>query len=226
MSEQFWFGKPAVLLEHWMRFVPLQTMSTTEALNAVVRFTVYASVLLFVATGCQSDLVAIPIVAATTFALHALFPNGKTLVAFIGSIFGPSRPSEPESKALTRENFTLPTVDNPFMNVQLTDIQDNPDRPDAAPITDRRVKKAINEAFAQTSNIYMDTTDLFNLIQSQRNFYAVPADDHEGFLKFLGKNAQRTNQKGLSEGFVVAKGTVTSLPIPSVSTPPTGVSPA
>ena len=111
------------------------------------------------------------------------------------------------------------------MNPGLTDILDNPNRPPAAEITSLETRDKVNEAFAQTSNIYMDTTDLFNLIQSQRNFYSVPADDHEGFLKFLGKNGQRTNQKGLSEGFVVAKGTVTSLPLPSVSTPPTGTTP-
>jgi hypothetical protein len=112
------------------------------------------------------------------------------------------------------------------MNPMLTDILENPDRPPAAEITTLETRDKVNEAFAQTSNIYMDTTDLFNLVQSQRNFYAVPADDHEGFLKFLGKNSQRTNQKGLSEGFVVAKGTVTSLPLPSVSAPPSGTAPA
>ncbi len=133
--------------------------------------------------------------------------------------------SGPVVTGYTGDERSRPTPDNPFMNPMLTDILENPDRPPAAEITSKAVRDEVNEAFAQTSNIYMDTTDLFNLIQSQRNFHAVPADDHEGFLKFLGKNAQRTNQKGLSEGFVVAKGTVTSLPLPSVTAAPQGVSP-
>ena len=134
--------------------------------------------------------------------------------------------SGPVVSGYVGEERSLPTPDNPFMNPQLTDILDNPERPPAAEITTLDVRDKVNEAFAQTSNIYMDTTDVFDLVQSQRNFYAVPADDHAGFLAFLGKNGQRTNQKGLSEGFVVAKGTVTGLPLPSVSAPPLGTAPA
>ena len=119
---------------------------------------------------------------------------------------------------------TMPTADNPFMNAPLTDILDNPNRPPAADITRKDVRDKVNEAFAQTSNIYMDTTDVFDLVQAQRNFHAVPEDDHAGLLAFLGKNAR--SDKILNEGYVVAKGTVTELPIPSAVTPPTGVSPA
>jgi len=72
----------------------------------------------------------------------------------------------------------------------------------------------------------MDTADVFDLVQAQRNFYTVPEDDHAGFLAFLGKNAQYNNQKLLSEGFVVAKGTFRELPTPSVSSAPEGTAPA
>jgi hypothetical protein len=149
---------------------------------------------------------------------HRAFPQAKKIVS-------EGFASGPVVSGYTGEERSRPTPDNPFMNPMLTDILENPDRPPAAEITSLKVRDEVNEAFAQTSNIYMDTSDMFNLVQSQRNFYAVPADDHEGFLKFLGKNGQRTNQKGLSEGFVVAKGTVTSLPLPSVSATPTGTSP-
>jgi hypothetical protein len=121
---------------------------------------------------------------------------------------------------------SLPSDDNPFMNPQLTEINAENQRPPAADVTDVEVRDKVNEAFAQTSNIYMDTTDVFDLVQSQRNFYTVPEDDHAGFLAFLGKNGQVTNQKLLSEGFVVAKGTLRELPTPPVGTPPTGTAPA
>lgn len=119
----------------------------------------------------------------------------------------------------------MPTTDNPFMNPGLTDILDTPDRPPAAEVTSVEVRDQVNQAFAQTSNIYMDTSDVFDMMQSQRNFYTVPADDHGGFLKFLGKNGQATNQKLLSEGFAVAKGTMAETPTPSVSSPPVGTAP-
>jgi hypothetical protein len=81
------------------------------------------------------------------------------------------------------------------------------------------VRDKVNQAFAQTSNIYMDTSDVFDLVQAQRNFHTVPEDDHEGLLKFLGKNAQYSNQKGLAETYVVAKGTVNELPGATVTSP-------
>jgi hypothetical protein len=148
-----------------------------------------------------------------TVVLESVFPEAKT-------ILGEGFASGPVVSGYTGTQTSMPTADNPFMNPQLTDIVDNPERPPAAEITDVKVRDKVNQAFAQTSNIYMDTTDVFDLVQSQRNFHAVPADDHAGFLEFLGKNGQRTNQKLLNQGFVVTKGTMTGLPVPSVSTPP------
>jgi len=193
-------------------------MSVRESLNAVVRFSVYLSALLFVTSRDPWYLLIVPLVMLVTIFLHRTFPQAKKIMSenFV---------SGPVVTGYSGEERSRPTPDNPFMNPMLTDILDNPDRPPADEITQVKVRDEVNEAFAQTSNIYMDTTDMFNMIQSQRNFHAVPADDHAGFLQFLGKNGQRTNQKGLSEGFVVAKGTITSLPLPSVTATPVGASP-
>ena len=220
MTESFWYTEPSVLFRQdtWYTFVPQPTMSVRESLNAVVRFSVYLSALLFVTSRDPWYLVIIPLVMLITIFLHSTFPQAKKIVS-------EGFTSGPVVTGYSGEERSRPTPDNPFMNPMLTDILENPDRPPADDITQLKVRDEVNEAFAQTSNIYMDTSDMFNLIQSQRNFHAVPADDHAGFLQFLGKNAQRTNQKGLSEGFVIAKGTVTSLPLPSVSAPPTGASP-
>jgi hypothetical protein len=110
------------------------------------------------------------------------------------------------------------------MNPSLTDIHDDSQRRPADDVTKIAVRDQVNEAFAQTSNIYMDTSDVFSMVQAQRNFYTVPEDDHAGLLKFLGKNAK--TDKLLSEGYVAAKGTVAELPAPaSVSAAPAGTSP-
>lgn len=213
MSTPFWYNEPSILFsqESWYIFVPTPDMSVPSALNAVVRFSVYLSALLFLSTLDPTYLLFIPVVMGVTIFLHAYFPRAKKITeSFVSSYVGNAR--------------TMPTADNPFMNAPLTDIQDNPDRPPAADITKMDVRDEVNRAFAQTSNIYMDTTDVFDLVQAQRNFHAVPEDDHAGLLKFLGKNAR--SDKVLSEGYVVAKGTVSELPIPSVTAPPSGVSPS
>jgi hypothetical protein len=213
MTETFWYSDPNVLFNEdtWYAFVPQPNMSVRAALNAVVRFSVYLSILLFATSREPGYLVIIPVVMILTILLNRAFPQAKRMMETFAS--------GPVVTGYVGAETSQPTPDNPFMNPGLTDILDNPDRPPASEITNKVTRDKVNEAFAQTSNIYMDTTDVFDLMQGQRNFHAVPADDHGGFLKFLGKNAQATNQKLLSEGFVVAKGSTSQLPLPSMRAP-------
>jgi hypothetical protein len=219
-SEPFWYTDPSVLFsrDNWYVFVPQASMTVKAALNAVVRFSVYLSALLVITSRDPWYLLLVPLVMAITIFLEKWFPQAKKLTE------GFQAGTAVSSYSGTGES--LPTDDNPFMNPTLVDINSNPDRPPAADVTDLKVRDKVMKAFSQTSNIYMDTTDVFDLVQGQRNFYTVPEDDHAGFLSFLGKNGQVNNQKLLSEGFVVAKGTFSELPLPSVSTAPAGTAPA
>lgn len=213
MSVPFWYSDPSVLFRRdtWYAFVPTPTMSVSEALNAVVRFSVYLSILLFITSMNPVYLLFVPVVMGVSIFLNGWFPEAKKITeSFVSSYMGEER--------------TQPTPDNPFMNAPLTDILDNPNRPRAADVTAVDIRDKVNTAFAQTSNLYMDTTDVYDLVQAQRNFHTVPEDDHAGLLKFLGKNAR--SDKLLSEGYVVAKGTVTELPIPSAIRPPEGTAPS
>jgi hypothetical protein len=206
MTPTFWYTDPSVLFnkDTWYVFVPRPDMTVPDALNSVVRFSVYLAVLLFITTLDPLYLLFVPVVMVATVVLNYWFPQAKKISEqFVSSYVG------------TKES--APTDDNPFMNAPLTDILDNPDRPPAADVTRVDIRDRVNKAFSKTSNIYMDTTDVFDLVQSQRNFHTVPEDDHEGLLKFLGKGAR--SDKLLSEGYVVAKGTITELPIPSTIRP-------
>ena len=207
MSQPFWYDDPSVLFrsDTWSRFVPTPKMSVPDALNAVVRFSAYLSVLLFLTSLDPWYLLIVPVVMGLTIFLRGWFPEAKKMVeSFVSSYVG--------------EDETLPTPDNPFMNAPLTDILDNPNRPPApADVTTKEVRAKINAAFAKTSNMYLDTTDVYDLVQSQRNFHTVPEDDHAGLLKFLGKNAK--TDKLLSESYVVAKGTAEEFPVPGAVSP-------
>ncbi len=214
-SEPFWYTEPSVLFskDTWYVFVPQPNMSVKAALNAVVRFAVYLSFLLTLTSRDPLYLLFIPTVMFATILLESWFPKTKKITeSFVSSYEGTER--------------TMPEADNPFMNAPLTDILDNPNRPPAADVTSLQVRDKVNAAFAQTSNLYMDTSDVFDLVQAQRNFHTVPEDDHGGFLQFLGKNGQVGNQKLGSEGFVVAKGTLSELPTGTPGTVPTGTAPA
>ena len=213
MSEPFWYSDPSVLFskDTWYTFVPTPNMTVAQALNAVVRFSIYLATLLFLTTMDPWYIFIVPLVMGISIGLNAYFPRSKQMAeGFVSSYTGDMK--------------TLPTADNPFMNPSLVDIHSNRERPPAAEVTSLEVRDKVNAAFTQTSNIYMDTTDVFDVVQAQRNFHTVPEDYHGGFLKFLGKNAR--TDKLLSEGYVVAKGTVTELPIPSAVSTPEGTAPA
>ena len=211
-AEPFWFSEPSVLLSQdtWYKFVPTANMPVSESLNAVVRFSVYLGALLFLSSMNPMYLFIIPLVMGMTIVLNALFPQARKVVESFGNGLVVS--------GYAGDLETRPSDENPFMNPHLTDILDNPMQPPAADVTRKDIRDEVNAAFAKTSNIYMDTTDVFQLIQAQRNFHTVVTDDHAGLLKFLGKG-QRTD-KLLSEGYVAAKGTVPALPpSPSIDVP-------
>lgn len=226
MPEQIWFKDPAILFtaETWVKFVPLQGMTTAESLNSVVRFSVYFSIFLFLANGTTAYILTIPIVMVFTSLLFNIFPNGKTL--------------EPFTERLTEKKaYTMPNASNPFMNVLLTEILDDPNREDAAPINRRDVKSDIYKNFQKTSDIHMDTTDLFDQSQAMRTFHTIQSatvpNDLEGFKKFLAKGLDQPDYssaplarhgKALHEGHVIAKGSMRDLP--NSTAIPTGTSPS
>jgi hypothetical protein len=231
MSEQFWFKDPAILFKKdtWSKFVPLQTMTTAEALNSVVRFTIYFAGIMSLATGEGIYMLSIPLVMIATVILGNVFPNGKTLESFSLDLGG--------TKVKDTTEYTMPTKDNPFMNVLLTEIKDNPNRPDAAPTMRRDVKDKIYKAFQQTSDIYMDTSDLFDQAQAMRTFHTLQSakvpNDQDGFLKWLAKGWDAPDfssapparfGKIKNEGYVDAVGSMKELS--STTAKPTGTSPS
>jgi hypothetical protein len=213
-TEPFWYYEPNILFNQdtWSKFVPTADMPVSTALNSVVRFSVYLATLLFLSSMRPAYLLIIPLVMGVTIALNMMFPKARKIVESFGNGLVVS--------GYVGDMETRPSNDNPFMNPHLTDILDNPNMPPAADVTRKDIRNEVNAAFAKTSNIYMDTTDIFEMVQAQRNFHTVATDDHAGLLKFLGKG-QRTD-KLLSEGYVAAKGTVPGLPSDQSIDTPTG----
>jgi hypothetical protein len=191
MSEQIWFKTPTVLFDKdtWSKFVPTKDMTTAEALNSVVRFSTYFSVILFVATHVGAYLMAIPVVMIATILLNNLFPNGKTIESFIAK----------EEKV--GPQYTMPSKENPFMNVLISEIKYNPNRPPAADITKADMGDSLDSFFrVQWAS---DPTDVFGRTQSQRQFIAMPStsipNDQGSFMNWLYKIPGKTCKEGGKE---------------------------
>lgn len=225
MPDQIWFKTPALLFssDTWMKFVPTKDMTTAEALNSVVRFSTYFSVLLYATTGIGAYLSAIPIVMISTILLYNLFPNGTVVESF-------------KAQNKEKSKFMMPSKENPFMNVLLTEIQDNPNRGDAAPTNRKDVKAELHKAFQHTTDMHMDTTDLFDQTQAMRTFHTLQSskipNDLDGFKAWLSKGIDEPDYssaplarkgKELHEGYVSAKG---SMSLPNSTSKPSGTSPS
>jgi hypothetical protein len=225
--ERLWIYDPSVLFSSstWQKFVPTKDMDVPTALNSVVRFTTYFSIILFLSTGHQRYIIAIPIVLLLTVLFSKLFPTTRDIESFSQKVIEQT------------EKYTRPTGKNPFMNPLLTEILDNPNRADSAPITSKTVQKELDKAFQHTSDIYMNTTDLFDQSQAMRTFHTLQAgvipNDQDGFLNFLAKGLDEPdissafparNAKIKSEGYVEAIGSMKSLP--NTTARPAGTTPS
>jgi hypothetical protein len=193
--EVFWLKDPASLFTkyNWARFFPVDTMTVPEALNAVVRFTVYFSFLLTLVTSDTNYLLFVPVVMAGTAVVVQLYPTTQILK---------------ETFKNADKLFASPQSSNPFMNVLFTDYVDQPNRPPAPDVSAPAIKESINEAFAQTHDLFMDTSDKYTLNQAARQFVTQASttipNDFDSFQSFLNKD--NVSRKETSETYVVAKG--------------------
>ena len=211
MTEPFWYSEPSILFSQdtWYKFVPQPSMPVRASLNAVVRFSVYLSVLLLLTSRDAWYLLLVPVVMTATVLLESVFPEAKT-------ILGEGFASGPVVSGYTGTETSMPTADNPFMNGLFTDYVDNPERVSAPPdVTSAALDSSIREAFSKTSDLFMDTSDTYGLMESSRNWVTQAAttipNDLDGFQKFLNKD--NVSRKGKSEEYVVANGS-TNTPIP------------
>lgn len=192
MSEQyndlFWANDFSILFspERLHEFFPHEKMSTDEKLNAIVRLSLYLSVILSLYHSDQSYFL--------------IFVSGLALTYFLFSFYEkPVNKGELQNKE-NKENIekltnacTRPSEDNPFMNFTMYDrITENSDKLPACNIEDPEIKKEMEQYF--DNNLYKDVSDVFNKRNSQRQFFTMPSttvvNDQEGFAKWLYNSPQ------------------------------------
>ena len=215
----FWLSDPRVLLEEATEFFPFtehDRRCTASALNSFTRFGIYLGVVLTVVRFELSWLL-VGVVFASFAAAAWLFMESKGTVreGFVSAqSLGLDRefateapildPREvineyvPDVIGLEQAKRTHPTPANPFMNVLLTEIGDNPYRSPAASIQSENVKAELDGYF-QTM-FASDPGDVFNHTQNQRNWVAMPSttipNDQEAFANWLYRVPGQTYKEG------------------------------
>ena len=215
----FWLDDPRVLLSEAKEFFPFtenDRRCTASALNSFTRFGVYLGILLAIVRFEVAWLLVG--VAFAVFAVGAwmyMDKRGAVREGFVEGFAGHrDTPYEtnapildprsvineyvPDVIGLSLSQRTLPTPANPFMNVLLTEIGDNPKRNPAANVDEGTTKTALDTYF-QTM-FYSDPGDVFNHTQSQRNWVTMPSttipNDQSTFANWLYRVPGQTCKEG------------------------------
>ena len=211
-SDPFWYNDMSILIEsnRLTEFFPTKNQTLEERFNALVRLSLYCSIILYYYNKNYKYLSVFIGALLITYFVYTNNPendkqdtdidknNNKGTLNFSG---GGTLNAERVSGGGTfieglsnDEECTLPTLDNPFMNVTMKDMLNidpkNPGRPKACDTTNPEFKKKMDEMF--NHNLFKDVNDVFGKMNSQRQFYTMPnttiPNAQDDFAKWLYLN--------------------------------------
>ena len=228
MTTPFWSNEPTIIFNKndILQLWPSENMSFEAKLNAITRIVILLTILGFLITRNVNLLIIGTITIAIVFSLYKL--RKQQLVSSLVNKEGFKVTKDYlkmvpiESDSDVGRNETLDTVlrsefyptgyKNPFGNVLLTDIGDNPDKKAAAPcfnpdvgddIIDavKKQTQMLNPSIKSTNNqLYGDLKDNYDLDQSMMRFYATAntlvANDQGALGKWLYGSMPSSKESG------------------------------
>jgi len=203
---QFWLADPQILWTQATEFFPFtqhDQRCTAAALNSFTRFGLYLGILLTLVRMELSWLfVGVAFAAFAAGAWYYMDARGSTREGFADT----EAPIVDSSKlngeyipdVIGEVGRTNPTAANPFMNVLISEISDNPYRDPAASVESRRIKNELDSYFE--TMFASDPGDTFQHTQSQRQWVTMPSttipNDQESFQDWLYRTPGQTCKEG------------------------------
>jgi len=227
-TQQIWSNEPTILFnkDYIFELWPTTNMSYEQKLNAITRLIIIVTILGFILTKSIRILI-VGIVTLTLIFLLYKMRKSKMSVDEGFEIQGNEVTGLFDKKVKTITNpVTLESVistefkegdkKNPFSNVLLTDIMDDPDRKAAPPsfnpeveekIT-KNVKKGVqfmNPGINNTNKqLFGDLWENFELDQSNRIFYSTAntrvTNDQGAYAKYLYDDMKYSGKESTPEG--------------------------
>lgn len=194
MTSPFWLNDPTIIFnkETILQVWPSQKMSFEEKLNAISRIVILMAILGFIFTKNWNLIIVSIITLAIIVTLYKLRKN--QIVSSLVKKDGFKNNNKKNNnipivnpvtlESVLKDDYHPTTKYNPFGNVLLTDIADNPDRKSAAPsfnpdvyeTIDKAVKKQtqmLNPTIVNTNKqLYGDLKDNYDLDNSMMRFYS------------------------------------------------------
>lgn len=188
MTDSFWFFQPSILIDsdRIIEFFPNKNYSNDENLNALVRLSLYISIIFII---YKKDINWISIFIFSLLLSYYVHINTKTIREnFEENIVASDFPVNSEINSTTdisqlpkQKNCSKPDLENPFMNLTMNDLLNTDssgkikDKAIACDINDPIIKKSIDSNFK--NNLFRDINDVFGKYNSQRQFFTMPWTD-------------------------------------------------
>lgn len=215
----FWAEHPSILFQEAHDFFPFHARArkcTATALNSLTRFGLYLGVLLSVLyrngmyLGISLGIAAVAVAAYYGMkdkqSLREGFAN-NLVSATLFTVPGAKAPNlvggidvadKPVADVIGTADRTLPTGPNPFMNVLINEIQDNPNKPPAVNVDTPEMARVMSDEFQ--TRMYGDPTDVFQHTQNQRTWVVQPwtsiPNDQGSFADWLYRVPGKTCKEG------------------------------
>jgi hypothetical protein len=232
MTTEFWINEPTILFnkEYMLDLWPSSNMNYEQKLNAITRLIILVSILGYILT-MSARIIFIGII--TLVAIFALFKmkkqkltkemlnegftvQGNEVTGMFDKTMSTTNPVTLET--VLKSEFKEGTKRNPFSNVLLTEIMDEPDRKSAPPSfnpdVDEKITKDVkrsvqllNPDIKNTSKqLFGDLYQEFNLDQSNRVFFSTAntkvANDQGAFAQFLYNDLKYSAKESTPEGAI------------------------
>jgi hypothetical protein len=185
LSSTIWYRAPLRFIgrDNFLAFFPTPDMSMAAKLNAVMRLTIYFTLLTVLVTRELRVLYIVFVVALLTIGIYEM---NAALDLEKKEAF------ERNSWALDNRNNRVcvaPSPSNPFMNVLMHEYVQNPERADACDVENSEVKAMMKTHFDKDA--IRDVDDIFHKKASDRQFYTTPntgiPNDQDSFANWLYK---------------------------------------
>lgn len=197
LSDPFWFNDIYIIIrrDRLTEFFPTKDQTLEERFNALVRLSLYSSIILFY---YHKNYRYLSIFIAALLITYFIYINNNDVVKKDQNInINVMEEQNKNMESFETGSCTKPTLDNPFMNVTMKDyLNEDPktnaivDRPKACDTSDENVKKSMDDMF--NNNLFKDVNDVFGKMNSQRQFYTMPntqiPNAQDDFAKWLYMN--------------------------------------
>jgi len=232
MTTQFWTNEPTILFnkEYMLDLWPNSNMNYEQKLNAITRLIILVSILGYILTMSTRIIFVGIITLVIIFVLFKLKKQkitkemlnegftvqGNEVTGMFDKTMSTTNPVTLES--VLKTDFKEGTKRNPFSNVLLTEIMDEPDRkaapPSFNPDVDEKITKDVkrsvqfmNPEIKNTSKqLFGDLYEEFNLDQSNRVFFSTAntkvANDQGAFAQFLYNDLKYSAKESTPEGAI------------------------